>query len=1109
METDAGAEHESVQDLSGELSVSEDQVPPVGQQTEIGEEEEEEEEDEMVSSMSVLCEPESNISVTTEEGVLSSTVSMSVSSGSHSTVKDESSWDGPDGSQVVQNTTGTYYTHPDSVQQEETVTTLSEQTAEAPSLGNADSSVVATGKDTVPAAGGGGEWGVGGESGSGTGDGGGGEGGVVQSEGNYDSSYSYAAGTEASQYGSYQDGYQYQYSSNYSQSQPSAQETHDANQSSAYSKTEDQSYHSAGVGSGSDGHWSGQEHWGKNQGQQWHGQEQDGYWQGQEWHGYSQGQEWQGQGGHEHSWQGYDGQGQQWQRQEGQGSEEVVVQGQEKDGQRQSQEQHWQSQGGQGYEGQSYEGSTQEQQWQGQGSSSTGSQYNQSQYYAHSQQQYEGDTKTSSTEQQYYDQSAYYGQEGYGNEGSQHQHGYSGQSSASSHMEYQQGDYTAHSHQGSHSTTSQQGSYSQESQPDEYGQYHGYDQQAYSEQAPARGSQGSSYDYGALSRHSGEAAQWSSGYQDQQSHSQPAAQNYDAHQGQYGWSKESQQQQSGDYGGQGYSEGYQHQYHSTDHTQGASSWGSGVPEGGSSYYHQYSEQPPQHHSQGGYSQDSGYHTWQEQPYQQQYPQEQQYGPQQHGSGYRPPPFQHRPPHSEHPAHPSMYHHQGPPRGPPQGPPPPNYPPPHQSIPPPHHLPLPQPPSSRFPSQPYVHTREFSPPPWHQRESWWQKWKHHKTSPLGRSPYSSPTAAVSSPANSVSSDISSTSHDSPTSIPAAAGSPVADSSEQGPEKSPTTPKSVFSQQLRDPRQSLSSANKSYLKNAKYASATSSLVHKRNAMLKQPGWKSKASVHSKGPPVIDPHHVTSETSTKESKSKVQAGEPTSFPKGSLTGFKIPKHSKASEQSKPHPTQQNRSPVRQPRAREGGSEVRKGRGTDSEIRKPVAVEEAEARSGAEEDLAVAEQGMATEAPAEEVDNQPTSTVLEKPASPEAPHPSPQVKIEDASDQQSTSEAERKEDDENIPPKEERESDSSSQPVDREKPHDNLISLFKTMDTSTLYALASTIQLAMTSASSQLVSKGACVGMLMHRHRTQFQVKVGENAHHHRLKPRSKPGNMLIHYI
>ena len=1076
METDVGAEHEGVQDLSGQLSVSEDQVPPVGQQTEIGEEEEEEE-DEMVSSMSVLCQPENDISVTTEEGVLSSTVSMSVSTGSQPTV---SSWEGPNGAQTVQNTTGTYYTHPDSVQQEETVTTLSEHTAPAPSLGNADSSVVATGQDTTAGTGGGEECGVGGESGSGTGGGGGGgggggDGGMVQSEGNYESSYSYVAGTEVSQYSSYQDGYQYQYANNYSQSQSSAQETRDVNQSSAYSQAEDQSYHSAGVGSESDGHWSGQDHWGKGQGQQWQGQEQDGYWQGQEWHGYSQGQEWQGQGDHERSWQGYDGQGQQWQRQEGQGTGEEV-QGQGKDGQRQGQEQHWQSQGGQGYEGQGYEGSTQEQQWQGQGSSSTGSQYDQSQYYTHSQQQYEGyqeDSRTSSTEQQYYDQSAYYGQEGYGNDGSQHQHGYSSQSNASSHVEYQQGDYTGYSHQGSHSTSSQQSGYSQESQPNEYGQYHGYDQQAYPEQAPARSSQGSSYDYGASSRHSGQAAQWSSGYQDQQSHSQPAVQNYDPHQSQYGWSKESQQHQSGDYGGQGYSEGYQHQYHSADHTQGSSNWGSNMPEDGSSYYRQYSEQPPQHHSQGGYSQDAGYHTWQEQPYQQQrYPQERQYGPQQQGGGYRPPPFHHRPPYSEHPG---AYPHQGPPHGPPHGTPPPNYPPPHPSIPPPPHLPLPRPPSSRFPSQPYVHTQEFSPPPWHQRESRWQKWKHHKTSPLGRGPYSSPNAAVSSPANSVSSDVSSASYDSPTSTPAAAGSPAADSSEQVPEKSPTTPKSVFSQQLRDPRQSLSSAtsvNKSYLKNAKYASATSSLVHKRNAMLKQPGWKSKAAVHSKGPPVVDPHHVASETPTKESKRKVQASEPTSFPKGSLTGFKIPKHSKASEQSKPHPTQQSKSSVWQPRPTEGGNEVRKGKGTDSEVRKPMAGEET--RRGAEEDLAMTKQRMATEAPAEDVDNQPTSTVLEKAASPEAPRPSPSVKIEDAPD---WSEIERKEDGKNIPPEEERKSDNSSQPADREKSHDNLISLFKSMDTSTLYALASTIQLAMTSASSQLVSMGACVGMSMYR--------------------------------
>lgn len=262
-----------------------------------------------------------------------------------------------------------------------------------------------------------------------------------------------------------------------------------------------------------------------------------------------------------------------------------------------------------------------------------------------------------------------------------------------------------------------------------------------------------------------------------------------------------------------------------------------------------------------------------------------------------------------------------------------------------------------------------------------------------------------------------------------------------------------------------------------------------------------MHSKGPPVIDPHHVSSESPTKESKSKVQAGEPTSFPKGSLTGFKIPKHSKASEQSKPPPSQQNRSPVRQPRAREGGNETRKGKGTESEVRKPVhALEEAETKMVAEKNLAMSEQEMAAEAPVEEVDNQPTSTVLEKPASPEAHHSSQPVKAEDVPGQQSTQEVEGKEDDKNISPEGEQKSDKPSQPSDREKPHDNLISLFKTMDTSTLYALASTIQLAMTSASSQLVSFWEYpLASIMHE--IHLQVLVWENVYHHSSKKSAAP--------
>ena len=1021
------------QESSGaQLSVCEDQVPPVGQQTEIGDEGEED--DEVVSSMSVLCDLESGISVSVEEDMQK--LAMSTKMSTESQLYTKSSWAVSEPSKVEQEST--YYACPDSAQQDEVVT-MSTTAIEVASLGDADSSVRSVDVDAAPAPTGNRS----GDGSSGSGEGRGGDNALVQSGDSYKSSYDYtAAGTSSSQYDSQAD-YQYQCGHKYTESQ---------NENSSFEKPEDRSceVYNEGEASGSEGYLMNQEHWGKGDGQQ-----QEGYWQGQQkWEEQNQDQQWQGQYDHESTWQGYYGQGQQWNQhpEEGQAAgEEVQAHGE--GGKQLNKEQQWQDQavvahGGQEVGAYGYEGQSHEQQWHNQDLPSDG-QHDQSHYYPPSQQQYEGyqgSSEASSSKQQYYDQSAYSGQDGYSsNANQQPQQGCPSHDGTYSQNEdqFQAQDYA----QAGHAAPTEQTTYLQESQPHGYDQSHNYNQSDYSEQFPVRGSQDSLYEYDVSS--STQAEQWN--YQKAQ-HSQcsPAQNKAD-------WGIETHHNLAADYTGQGYGEGTQQQYYSSSGADEAQAWKS---KNENLYHHQYSAGYHLPHKQT-------LHQWQEQPHH--HPsKDQHYGHHSGEDSFKPLPF------NQHPVYPN--------RPPPPRPfvlqdsllwPRPSTP----GFPHFNHAPSRAPPLPPIPHHPYSHTQP--PPsqahaPWCQRDPKWQRWKPHNWSP-----YSSPTQVASSPVNSVSSDISSTSHESP--IPGLAITPPTDdrpsvgdlTSGQVGDKSPTTQKTVFSQQLRDPRHSLSpnaSVSKSYLKSAKYSSAQSSLVLKRKAMLKNPGLKSKIISQSKPPSIINPPHKSSIIATKESKNKASIGEPTAFPKGSLSGFKIPKHSKSTEYDRTEPVLKSKSAALPPKLREKSKTLENRREEVGQKEGSVDKEMMEKRRTKVDRQSTGEpkRGRGGRIEVAEMGSQPTSTVQEKTTT-EHQSLDPPVKVpsECKLDTLASNQVKRNDGDRQVLPRMLDKSDGPSEHAETRKPHENLISLFKTLDNNTLHALASTIQLAMTSSRTCLVSK------------------------------------------
>lgn len=286
---------------------------------------------------------------------------------------------------------------------------------------------------------------------------------------------------------------------------------------------------------------------------------------------------------------------------------------------------------------------------------------------------------------------------------------------------------------------------------------------------------------------------------------------------------------------------------------------------------------------------------------------------------------------------------------------------------------------------------------------------------------------------MSSEVSSTSRDSPTPVhvspslqrsPAVVGSP--DHSERKKSSKP-----LFSQQLRDPRRS--SPPSVSPRDEKYNSTTSNLVHKRRAPQKSDKVSSSLST---GPSRMEPRHTKAEISDKESKSKVSPGEPVSFPKSSLSGFRIPKHNKSSEQSKSqtrvgdsHVTAMNVVPPSRKNRTQTQTLSRNEAGVDvlSEVKM--------------------EQGVNTQAE--------LTTMSEKLPDhlSSAPAQELNVRTEQVSEvEESAVTTEAK-------------TTSATQPSGGASPKD-LMSLFKSIDNNTLHALASTIQLALNSSTSQQVS-------------------------------------------
>lgn len=1072
-----GAESEEGEGLCAELSLCEDQVPAVGQQTEIGEETGDEGEEEDVVSSLTLCEPESGVSGSTPSGYSGmsqhqeSVEGEGASSAGHWYLYAHGTTNAD--TRVCQDTPTDV--HPDSVQQEEAVTTSSELSAvTVPLHGHADSSlstnqhVVRTGVD-------GGNDSV--EMG---------RGGSVNLV-NYDSSDSDDSSVKTPRLENLQEeeGHQFQYPDSNSLPLKTEDQKDVSISSSSVGQSDAGEQGQGGVGEDSghsEGYWNEQGYWVDSQGQVWQPQGQDPYWQGQEWS-----QQTEGQGGDWHG--GTDDQGTAVQRYDSQG--QWVNQGSGETQSKQAadvQEQSWSS-GQDGQEGS--QGSTEDTQQQ-QSTSNQQAQYSSHDYY---QQQYAGQQYDSSaTESQYYDHTAYYGQERY--DASQQQVKAESGMNTSDPVSTQTSQSTypeageANSHQqSSYPQPTNQVNYSHYQSSDASQEYGGFAHNREWSQAQEQQNQGhydqGNHDYNPAQPH-GQPEQAQYDHQDQVNSCDPGtqAQHYDqshytqqhhaqpySQQGQYGQQgsmqySEQQTQPCNHSQTYGQHDQYNHQQphgpqdevqyrqqqemqpHSSYNQQSYDGWyqqsaqqgyGSGNwndrSHGGNdgSYYH-YSDQQ---------SERSGYHTWeqpahhqQQQYYDQQYGSQQGYGAQTtHTSGYQtqpvmPPPGNYHqnnphpspplPPPSPLPSHPHI------PPPPPHIPPPPphHFPPPHPPHPPP---PRPLPPSS--PSQLHHHSRNYSSrtqPSWqhrdqHQNDPHWKKWKYNRRdSSQNRGSHQSPSGVPSSPVNSVSSDVSSTSRDSPTPVQQ---SPGADSPEHSDQRSS---KPVFSNQLRDPRRSsppTSSGDKSSLRNSKYTSTPSSLVRKRSAPQKQSERSSPAGTPDSS--------VKTEKSGKENKGKASSGEPLSFPKNTLSGFRIPKHNKSTGQSQAQSESRRRTvPVTGRKCEQtqpSNSDKVKEAGSSSEVTR----EQGTSTSEKSDDKKSTAKKLVSSAPAVHLDIVSTEPVAE---------------VKETTRVKSTK-------------------DGLTQPSEDTSRQD-LVSLFKSIDDSTLHALASTIKLALNSSNSQHVS-------------------------------------------
>ncbi|CAI8019879.1 hypothetical protein GBAR_LOCUS11911 [Geodia barretti] len=572
----------------------------------------------------------------------------------------------------------------------------------------------------------------------------------------------------------------------------------------------------------------------------------------------------------------------------------------------------------------------------------------------------------------------------------------------------------------------------------------------------------------------------------QHAHAYPAQHTYGHQDHYYQQGGENQQQRQQQYTGpvqynqqeqyHSYSQEYHDQHQS--YTQNSTGWssyqypgqqshGSGWNDENSSWYQQQPAGAASHgHDTQSYNRhhgfEQGYHT----PSDYERPLSLQFAPGGPPHG-QPPPAPYGIPHPP-PSHPPPHaHHYSPHSAPPPShlpvptpppphlstPPPPPPPPQHHLSTPPHppHLPTPPPYSSlsdpplppllppRPPPQSISHS-SYSPspqthgvdehysrstPPWPSRQhhsnhsnNSRRKWKYYRreSSHSRSSHYSS--GVPSSPANSVSSDVSSTSRDSPVPVQ---HSPVAGSPDDSESHRPVS-KTVFSNQLRDPRRCsppVSVREKSpSMKGARYNSSPSNLTNKKSSSRKESSGSSPSSTRStketeqkkvEKPDVKD----SKQTNTK----KQSAKEPASFPKSSLTGFRIPKHSEKGKSQSDNPS------------------------TPARLTAPTTkVNNKEEKPKTNADISQAKSGVGTTSgsAAETVGSQPLAAPEGAKVDSEAKEPAkesittPQISTENS-----------------LPP--------------GLTPQQDLVSLFKSIDSTTLSALASTIQLALNSNSGK----------------------------------------------
>ena len=119
------------------------------------------------------------------------------------------------------------------------------------------------------------------------------------------------------------------------------------------------------------------------------------------------------------------------------------------------------------------------------------------------------------------------------------------------------------------------------------------------------------------------------------------------------------------------------------------------------------------------------------------------------------------------------------------------------------------------------------------------------------------------------------------------------SKEEPEKKHSNP-SIFSNQLRDPRQGNSlpsqAGSKHYTKSPKY-DGINQTTSRRSAMLKQSNWKHNVTPKTRGPQLIEPHFKVTEKKSDQVHPEASSAAATKKP---LSNFKIPKHKTSSEVS-----------------------------------------------------------------------------------------------------------------------------------------------------------------------------------------------------------------------